>query len=295
MTIKSMTGFARADGAAGSTSWHWELRSVNGRGLDLRLRLPPGFEGLEPRVREAANKRLVRGSLSINLNVKRSEGVSQIRLNEPALRQVLAALDKLQAMANVEAPRAEGLLGIRGVLEFVEADEGEEAARARAEAMLASLGQALESLVAARAGEGRRLEAVIVEQLVSIEKLVEAVQRSPARTPEAIRQRLKEQLNRLLEPGVPLDETRLYQEAALLATRADVEEELKRLTAHIAGARELLASGEPAGRRLDFLAQEFNREANTLCSKANDAETTRAGLELKAVIDQMREQVQNIE
>jgi uncharacterized protein (TIGR00255 family) len=295
MTIKSMTGFARADGAAGSTSWHWELRSVNGRGLDLRLRLPPGFEGLEPRVREAATKRLVRGSLSINLNVKRSEGVSQIRLNEPALRQVLAALDKLQAMANVEAPRAEGLLGIRGVLEFVEADEGEEAARARAEAMLASLGQALESLVAARAGEGRRLEAVIVEQLVSIEKLVEAVQRSPARTPEAIRQRLKEQLNRLLEPGVPLDETRLYQEAALLATRADVEEELKRLAAHIAGARELLASGEPAGRRLDFLAQEFNREANTLCSKANDAETTRAGLELKAVIDQMREQVQNIE
>ena len=166
MTIKSMTGFARADGSAGSTSWHWELRSVNGRGLDLRLRLPPGFEGLEPRIREAASKRLARGSLSINLNVKRSEGVSQIRLNEPALRQVLAALDKLQAMANVEAPRADGLLGIRGVLEFVEADEGEDAARARAEAMLASLGQALEGLVAARAGEGRRLEAVIVDQLV---------------------------------------------------------------------------------------------------------------------------------
>jgi uncharacterized protein (TIGR00255 family) len=181
------------------------------------------------------------------------------------------------------------------VLEFVEADEGEEAARARTEAMLASLGQALDSLVVARAGEGRRLEAVIVAQIAAIEKLVEAVHRSPARAPEAIRQRLKEQLTRLLEPGVPLDETRLYQEAALLATRADVEEELKRLTAHIAGARELLGSSEQAGRRLDFLAQEFNREANTLCSKANDAETTRAGLELKAIIDQMREQVQNIE
>jgi uncharacterized protein (TIGR00255 family) len=295
MTIKSMTGFARADGSAGSTSWHWELRSVNGRGLDLRLRLPPGFEALEPRVREAASKRLNRGSLSINLNVKRTEGVSQIRLNEPALRQVLAALDKLQAMAKVESPRADGLLGIRGVLEFVEAEEGEDAARARAEAMLVGLGQALDGLVAARAGEGRRLEAVIIDQLVAIEKLVEAVQRSPARAPEAIRQRLKEQVARLLEPGVPLDETRLYQEAALLATRADVEEELKRLTAHIAAARELLASSEPAGRRLDFLAQEFNREANTLCSKANDAETTRAGLELKAIIDQMREQVQNIE
>jgi uncharacterized protein (TIGR00255 family) len=150
-------------------------------------------------------------------------------------------------------------------------------------------------LVAARSSEGRRLEEVIVAQLIAIEKLVGVVQRSPARTPEVIRQRLKEQLARLLEPGVPLDEVRLYQEAALLATRADVEEELKRLAAHIAGARELLASSEPAGRRLDFLAQEFNREANTLCSKANDAETTRAGLELKAVIDQMREQVQNIE
>jgi uncharacterized protein (TIGR00255 family) len=295
MTIKSMTGFARTDGSAGSTSWHWEVRSVNGRGLDLRLRLPPGFEGLEPRIREAVAKRLVRGSLSVNLNVRRSEGVSQIRLNEAALRQVLAALDKLQAMATVEAPRADGLLGIRGVLEFAEAEEGEGEARARTETMLASLEQALEGLVAARSSEGRRLEEVIVAQLVAIEKLVGAVQRSPARTPEAIRQRLKEQLARLLEPGVPLDEVRLYQEAALLATRADVEEELKRLAAHIAGARELLASSEPAGRRLDFLAQEFNREANTLCSKANDAETTRAGLELKAVIDQMREQVQNIE
>jgi uncharacterized protein (TIGR00255 family) len=295
MTIKSMTGFARTDGAAGTTSWHWEVRSVNGRGLDLRLRLPPGFEGLEPRIREMASKRLARGSLSINLNVRRSEGVSQIRLNEAALRQVLTALDKLQAMANVEVPRADGLLGIRGVLEFVEPEEGEAEMRARTDAMLASLEKALDGLVAARASEGGRLEEVIIEQLAAIEKLVQSVQRSPARNAEAIRQRIREQLARLLETGATLDETRLYQEAALLATRADVEEELKRLTAHIAGARELLASNEPAGRRLDFLAQEFNREANTLCSKASDAETTRAGLELKAVIDQMREQVQNIE
>ncbi len=295
MTIKSMTGFARADGSAGSTSWHWELRSVNGRSLDLRLRLPPGFEGLEPRIREAVGKRLARGSLSVNLNVKRSEGISQIRLNEPALRQVLAALDKLQAMTKAETPRADGLLGIRGVLEFVEAEEGEAEAGARTEAMLTSLDQALRALVTARASEGGRLETIISDQLVAIQKLVQTVQASPARAPEAIRQRLKEQVTRLLETGVSLDEARLYQEAALLATRVDVEEELKRLTAHIAGARELLASKEPAGRRLDFLAQEFNREANTLCSKANDPETTRAGLELKAVIDQMREQVQNIE
>ena len=296
MTIKSMTGFARADGSAGSTSWHWELRSVNGRGLDLRLRLPPGFEGLEPRIREAVGKRLARGSLSVNLNVKRSEGVSQIRLNEPALRQVLAALDKLQTMANVETPRADGLLGIRGVLEFVEAEEGEAEARARTEAMLAEPGAGAGGPGgrACRRGTGGSRRSSSTSWSPS-RSWCETVQASPARAPEAIRQRLKEQLARLLETGVPLDEARLYQEAALLATRVDVEEELKRLTAHIAGARELLGSSEPAGRRLDFLAQEFNREANTLCSKANDAETTRAGLELKAVIDQMREQVQNIE
>jgi len=295
MTIKSMTGFARSDGAIGPISWHWEVRSVNGRGLDVRLRLPPGYEALEARIREAVAKRIVRGNLSVNLNVKRSEGISQIRLNEAALRQVLAALDKLQAMTNAETPRADGLLGIRGVLEFVEAEEGEAEARARTEAMLASLEQALGALVTARASEGGRLETIIADQLVAIHKLVQTVQALPARAPDAIRQRLKEQVTRLLETGVSLDEARLYQEAALLATRVDVEEELKRLTAHIAGARELLASKEPAGRRLDFLAQEFNREANTLCSKANDPETTRAGLELKAVIDQMREQVQNIE
>jgi uncharacterized protein (TIGR00255 family) len=295
MAIKSMTGFARADGSAGSTSWHWEVRSVNGRGLDLRLRLPPGFEGLEPRVREAVAKRVVRGSLAVNLNVKRSEGVSQVRLNEAALRQVLAALEAVKALTPVQPPSADGLLAIRGVLEFVEPEESEGEAGARTEAMLAGLEQALEGMVAARAAEGRRLEVVIAEQLAAIERQMLTVQKSPARAPEAIRQRLKEQLARVFEAGVGLDEARLYQEAAIIATRADVEEELKRLGAHIAGARELLASSEPAGRRLDFLAQEFNREANTLCSKANDPDTTRAGLELKAVIDQMREQVQNIE
>ncbi|KAB2915044.1 MAG: YicC family protein [Hyphomicrobiaceae bacterium] len=295
MTIKSMTGFARADGTDGPVSWHWELRSVNGRGLDLRMRLAPGFEALEPRVREAVAKRISRGSVSVNLNVKRSEGATEIRLNESALRQVLAAMARLQAMTEAAPPRAEALLGIRGVLEFVEPQESEAEARARVETMLAGLAQALDGMVGARAAEGRRLEAVIREQLAAIERLVATVAALPARTTEAVRQRLREQLARLFEAGAPLDEARLYQEAAMLATRADVEEELKRLGAHVAAARELLASPEPAGRRLDFLAQEFNREANTLCSKANDADTTRAGLELKAVIDQMREQVQNIE
>jgi uncharacterized protein (TIGR00255 family) len=296
MAIKSMTGFARADGAAGASSWHWEVRSVNGRGLDIRLRVPPGFEGLEPRIREAIGKRITRGSIAVNLSVKRTQGQApQIRLNETALQQVLAALDRLKATVGMGPQNPEALLNIKGVLELVEMEESEAETAARAEAMLTNLDAALDGMVRARSEEGRRLGAIVQEHLATIERLVAAVERSPARAPEAVRQRLKEQVGRLLDAGVALDEGRLYQEAALLATRTDIEEELKRLTAHIVAARELLDSVEPAGRRLDFLAQEFNREANTLCSKSNDPETTRAGLELKAVIEQMREQVQNIE
>ena len=295
MTIKSMTGFARSDGAIGPISWHWEVRSVNGRGLDVRLRLPPGYEALEVRIREAVAKRIVRGNLTVNLNVKRSEGETRIKLNESALRQVLAALDSLKTKLETAPPRPEALLGIKGVLELVEPEESEADMQARTTAMLAGLAEALDGMVRAREAEGGHLRSIVLDQVAAIERLVGAVAASPARSPDAIRQRLKEQVGRLMESGVGLDEGRLYQEAAMLATRADVEEELKRLGAHIAGARELLSSREPAGRRLDFLAQEFNREANTLCSKASDAETTRTGLELKAVIDQMREQVQNIE
>ncbi len=295
MTIKSMTGFARSDGAMGLIGWHWEVRSVNGRGLDMRLRLPPGYEFLEVRIREAVAKRVVRGSLTVNLNIKRGEGETRIKLNERALSQVLAALDSLKGRIETAPPRAEALLGIKGVLEVAEPEETEAETQARTGAMLDGLADALDGMVRAREAEGRHLNAIVLDQVAAVERLVASVAASPARSAEAIRQRLKEQIGRLLEAGMGLDEGRLYQEAAMLATRADVEEELKRLGAHIAGARELLASREPAGRRLDFLAQEFNREANTLCSKANDPETTRAGLELKAVIDQMREQVQNIE
>ena len=295
MAIKSMTGFARADGTTGPLGWHWELRSVNGRGLDIRLRVPPGFESMEAQIREAVGQRIARGNLTISLNVKRAHGQVQIQLNEAALKQVLQALDRLKASVPVGPPSAEALLGIKGVLELVEPEESEAETQSRTQAMLASLSEAIDDLVRARAEEGRRLQAIVLDQLTTIEGLVATIERSPARSPAAVKQRLKEQVGRLVETGTSFEETRLYQEAVLLATRADTEEELKRLTAHIAAARQLLQSQEPAGRRMDFLAQEFNREANTLCSKANDADTTRAGLELKAVIDQMREQVQNVE
>ncbi|MFM9942769.1 MAG: YicC/YloC family endoribonuclease [Hyphomicrobiaceae bacterium] len=295
MTLKSMTGFARHDGAAHGMRWHWEVRSVNGRGLDVRLRLPPGFDGMEPGVREAVAQSVVRGSVSVNLAVEREAGATELRVNEAVLAQVLAVVERLRATGSFDAPRPEGILGLRGVLEFSEPSESEATIAARQAAMLVSLNAALEGLGQARAVEGARLGHVLLAHMDQIDRIIDFVARSPSRTPEAIRLRISEQLQRIAGTTGALDEHRLYQEAALIATKADVEEEVKRLSAHTAQARELIAAHEPVGRKLDFLAQEFNREANTLCSKANDVEITRQGLDLKAIIDQMREQVQNIE
>jgi uncharacterized protein (TIGR00255 family) len=290
-----MTGFARADGARGATVWVWEVRSVNARGLDIRVRLPAGLEALEAGVRAAAAAKLARGNLSIALTIKKSALATEVRVNEAALGQVIATLEGLRARLGAPAPRAESLLAIKGVVEVVECEESEAEAGARSAALLASLDAALEELVRVRAAEGGRLAAAIGEKLDAIDRLSAAIEAAPARSPAAVRQRLKEQIARLLEAAPALEEARLSQEAVLLATRADISEELKRLSAHLAAARELLAASRPAGRQLDFLAQELNREANTLCAKAADADTARAGLELKVAIDQMREQVQNIE
>jgi uncharacterized protein (TIGR00255 family) len=295
MTLRSMTGFARSAGAYGAVRWHWELRSVNGRGLDVRLRVPPGFEAMEPVIRERVAQRLARGSLSISLSVQRDSPVSDIRLNEELLGKVLAAIDRIRAAGDFERPRPDGLLGLRGVLEIVEQEESEAEIEARQAAMMASLDTAITDMIEARAAEGRRLQPVLQAHLATVDSLVDKVAASAARTPDAIRFRLKEQVAKLLEATHTLDEQRLYQEAALIAQRADVEEELKRLKAHVGAARDLLVSNAPVGRKLDFLAQEFNREANTLGAKSNDLEITRLGLDLKAVIDQIREQVQNIE
>jgi uncharacterized protein (TIGR00255 family) len=295
MSIKSMTGFARAEGTYDGAAWHWEVRSVNGRGLDVRLRLPPGSEQLEPKVREAVARHVTRGSVTISLSSERTDGGAEIRINERALAQVMVAAARVRALTDAAPPRVDGLITIKGVLDLVEQAENPEQAAARSEAMLKSLDGALIALVAARAAEGSRLAATLNGQLDEIERQVRIVQQSPARTREAIEQRLKEQVSRLLDASNNFDPARLHQEAVLLATRADVEEELQRLTSHISAARELLIEDGAVGRKFDFLAQEFNREANTLCSKASDVEITRAGLTLKTVIDQLREQVQNIE
>lgn len=295
MTLKSMTGFARTDGTHEQTRWFWEIRSVNGKSLDLRLRLPAGLERLEPRVRTLCQERLVRGNCTLSLAVKRDAGQMEIRLNEAALSEALAVAEQAQKQTLLEPATLDTLLGMRGVVEVAEPEESEEQREAFAEALLAGLSEALDQLVTARIAEGERLEEVIEAQLLAIDTLVSQASAVMARQPELIAARLREQIAKLDEAGASLDPERLHQEGLLLAAKADIQEELDRLTAHVAAARELIASGQPAGRKLEFLAQEFNREANTTCSKAAEIEISRIGLELKSVIDQLREQVQNIE
>jgi uncharacterized protein (TIGR00255 family) len=295
VTLKSMTGFARGDGMHGDTSWNWEARSVNGRTLDLRFRLPTGFEALEIRARGLAQEKLARGNCTINLWVRRETGRAEIRLNETALRQAEAVAERARDLTGLKHARLDTLLGMRGVVETAETEESEEALAALHLAMIANLAGTLDELVRARSAEGERLQAVIGKQLKTIAQLIEIAAAAAAQQPAAIAARLAEQVARLSEASATLDPERLHQEALLLAARADIQEELDRLRAHVAAANDLIASGQPVGRKFDFLAQEFNREANTICSKAADIETTRTGLELKTVIDQLREQVQNIE
>jgi uncharacterized protein (TIGR00255 family) len=257
------------------------------------MRLPQGYEVLEPAIRELSAKSLTRGNVTATLTLEAGAGAGEVRINERALATLVAAVERLSRLDVFDRPRPDGVLGLRGVIEIGEATSAlTEATQA---ALLRSLSTALEALVAARRMEGERIEQVLRSLVDTIEGLVERIAVLPIRQPEALRARLAEQVQRLVGTGAPLDADRLHQEAVLIATRVDVEEELKRLGAHIAAARALFADAAPAGRRLDFLAQEFNREANTICSKSSDIEMTRLGLELKAVIDQLREQVQNIE
>jgi len=293
--LASMTGFARADGSGDNRTWTWEIRAVNGKGLDVRLRLPAGFERLEVPVRERIGKRVVRGNIQASLSFGAGGAGEGLRINEAALAEVLKAMALIGARMEVQPPTLDGILAIRGVIESGDAAP-EEAVRTRLdEAILASFDGALSALVAMRLQEGAAIAAVLALRVDEIARLASAAEAAPARTPEAIRARLAEQVAALLDAAPALDPDRLHQEAVLLATRADIREELDRLEAHVAAARTLLGEGGPVGRRLDFLAQEFNREVNTLCAKSNDRSLTAIGLEMKAVVDQLREQIQNLE
>jgi uncharacterized protein (TIGR00255 family) len=295
MALSSMTGYASAYGSHERLHWQWEIRSVNGKGLDVRLRLAPGFEALEVAVRDAVQRHLKRGNLQITLTCGRGSSDQHLVVNEEVLEQALSLAERLWQRLGGDPPRAESILALRGVLDIAAPEDSEETVALRDGAMLRSLNEALSALVASRRGEGMRLAAVVADKIDRIESLTIAARDSPARAVEAIRTRLAEQVARLVQASTSLDQDRLHQEAALLAARADIQEEIDRLLAHVEAARKLLDTTEPVGRQFDFLAQEFNREANTLCSKAPDRTLTAIGLELKTVIDQLREQVQNIE
>ncbi len=295
MALQSMTGFARSDGVSVGQRWTWELRSVNGKGLDIRLRLPPGLERLENVVRERAGKRFSRGSCSFNLTITREHAAGGLRINDDVLTAVIEAMRHVAGRIDAAPPRLDGILALKGVLETSDPIEDEERRATLDAALLGGLELALSDLEKARAVEGRATADVLFAQLDEIERLTHAAEACPARRPEVIRDRLADQVRELLNGAPMLDPQRLYQEAIMIATRADIREELDRLTTHVAQGRQLLDTGGPVGRRLDFLAQEFNRETNTLCSKSNDKALTAIGLDLKAVVDQLREQIQNIE
>jgi len=295
MLLSSMTGFARGHGLSGPYAWTWEIKSVNGKGLDLRLRLPPGWDAVEVPVRARVADALARGSVQATLTVERSGAVPTVRVNMPVLDAILAAVQQAGTKVAAAPPSLDGLLGLKGVIEIAEAEENENERRAAEAAVIAGLADAIGALAETRRSEGAALGRVLAARLDEIAALVERAERAPGRRPEAIRARLAAQVATLLAQSERFDADRLHQEAIVIAAKADVREELDRLVAHIDQARGLIKDGGPIGRRLDFLAQEFNREANTLCAKANDVELTNIGLELKAAVEQFREQVQNVE
>ena len=292
-----MTGYARISGEESGVAWVWEVKSVNGRGLDVRTRLPPGYDFLDLPVRDAVARRFKRGNVTVNLTISQKAQQGALSVNEALLDQLVALTRRWKDKApDLAAPSLDGLLALRGVLESEQSGAdpaGEESDLAKI--LLGQCDKALSQMETMRAEEGKRLSLVLTEQLNEIALLVTDAISSAALDPAQMRAKLRQQVALLLESGANLSEERLAQEVALLLGKADVREELDRLGAHIAAARKMLAAAEPVGRKLDFLCQEFNREANTLCSKANDIALTRIGLGLKATIEQFREQVQNIE
>jgi uncharacterized protein (TIGR00255 family) len=295
MALSSMTGFARGHGVSGAYAWVWEIKSVNGKGLDLRLRLPPGWDAIEVPVRTRVAEALTRGSVQANLTVERSGAQPVVHVNAAVLDAILATMKQIAPKIEAAPPSLDGLLALKGVIEVSDSEEREDERRSAEAAVTAGFAQVIDALGEMRRHEGAALSRVLSARLGEIAALAERAERAPGRRPDAIRARLAEQVAMLLAQSDRFDPDRLHQEAIMIATKADVREELDRLAAHIAQAQHLIGQGGPIGRRLDFLAQELNREANTLCAKANDVELTNIGLELKATVEQFREQVQNVE
>jgi uncharacterized protein (TIGR00255 family) len=295
MALASMTGFARGHGVSGAYSWAWELKSVNAKGLDLRLRLPAGWDAVEGPARNSAARVLARGTVYGTLTVERVGVAPIVRVNEPVLAAVLATIKGLAGRVEAAAPRLDGILSLKGVIEIIDEDEREEDRRAAEATVIAGFQSTLAALAAMRAHEGEALGQILKQRIGEVAALAARADAVPGRRPEAIKARIAEQVATLLDTSNRFDPDRLHQEAILIASKADIREELDRLASHVTQVQRMIAEGGAVGRRLDFLAQELNREANTLCSKSNDVELTNIGLELKGVVEQFREQVQNLE
>ena len=293
--LSSMTGYARAQGGVPGVTYSIEIKTVNSRGLDIRMRMTPGYDALEAEIRRRIGKAISRGSVTVNLNVEREGEGGRVVVNHEALTAVLGALREINGKVDAERPTLDGILALKGVLEQHDAPLDADAEERLGTSIYEGVDAALRDLRKARQSEGVHLKEILTSQVDEIARLRDTAAAHPGRSRDAILVRLKEQIADLMSSTTGLSEDRLAQEALLLATKADIREELDRLTAHVASARALLAEGGPVGRKLDFLSQEFNREANTLCSKSNAVELTAIGLDLKAVIDQFREQVQNLE
>ena len=293
--ISSMTGFARASGSRGASGWSWEIKSVNGRALDIRCRLPQGLERLDPAVRSKVAARLGRGNVTVGLRLSQAADATALRVNRAWLDELIALAADYRGAAGIAPPGLDGMLALRGVIEPAEGPEDDAADAQDDRAMLETLDTALAELVRERRAEGAALAAALNERVDAIAALTQRAEAlAPARQ-EALGARLREQVAALIGAGSPVSEERLAAELAVLAVKIDVTEEIDRLKSHCAAAARHLQEEGAVGRKLDFLAQEFNREANTLCSKASDAALTDVGLALKAAIDQFREQAQNVE
>lgn len=295
MALSSMTGFARVSGVSNGYFWAWELKSVNGKGLEVRLRLPPGWDALEIPARGHARNLLARGTVHGTLTLRRESGPPPIRVNANVLAAVLAAIREISLRVEAAPPRLDGILGLKGVIEAIEEEEGEDERRSAEMAFIEGFDRTLADLAAMRRQEGDGLGQLLSMRLSEMRVLTQRAEATPGRRPEAIKARLSEQIATLLDATEQFDSGRLHQEAILIASKVDVREELDRLVAHVDQSADLLMRGGAVGRRLDFLAQELYREANTLCAKSNDIELTNIGLELKSVVEQFREQVQNLE
>jgi len=295
MAVSSMTGFARAAGSGGTWRWTFELKTVNAKGLDIRLRMPAPFDRAEGEARARLAKALARGTCFATLSAQREGATAAARIDLAALESIAVAARAAAIKAGLAPPTMDGLLALRGVIETAEATDDEEAVNAACAGALSSLDEAIAALAAARRTEGEALAALLRERLGAVAAIVEAADANPARRPEAVRDRLAQSVAALMASSRGFDENRLHQEAILMAAKADIREELDRLKTHAAAARALIDGGGAIGRRLDFLAQELAREASTLCAKANDVSLTAQGLELRAQIEQFREQVQNVE